>query len=97
MKRDSSIASASEAEIIALKVLGFLAEEPDRLRRFMDLSGMDLDTIRNSASEPGFLGAVLDHLLGDESLLLVFAADNAISPERILTLRRKLPGAAFDL
>lgn len=97
MKRDSSIASASEAEIIALKVLGFLAEEPDRMRRFMDLCGLDIGAIRSQAGEPGFLGAVLDHLLGDESLLLVFAADNAISPDRILSLRRKLPGAGFDL
>lgn len=96
MKRDSSIASASEAEIIALNALGFLAAEPDRLRRFMDLSGLDLDAIRASASEPAFLGALLDHLLADESLLLVFAADHDISPERILTLRRKLPGAALD-
>jgi hypothetical protein len=97
MKRDSSIASASEAEIIALNALGFLAAEPDRLRRFMDLSGLGLDAIRTSAADPAFLGAVLDHLLADESLLLVFAADHDISPERILTLRRKLPGAALDL
>lgn len=82
---------------MALNALGFLAAEPDRLRRFMDLSGLDLDAIRNQASEPGFLGAVLDHLLGDESLLLVFAADHDISPDRILKLRRKLPGAALDL
>jgi hypothetical protein len=97
MNRNSSIASAAEAEIIALKALGFLAAEPDRLQRFMDLTGLGLDVIRNQASEPAFLGALLDHFLADESLLLVFAADNAISPERILTLRRKLPGAAFDL
>ena len=96
MKRFTSPESSEEAEIIALKVLGFLAAEPERLSRFMDLSGLDVGAIRASASEPAFLGGLLDHILSDQSLLLIFAEEHGLKPERIMQLRRKLPGAALD-
>ena len=80
----------------ALNALGFLAADPERFSRFMDLSGLDLDAIRASATDPAFLGGLLDHLLADESLLLVFAEEHGLNPERIAQLRRKLPGAQLD-
>lgn len=87
---------SEEAEIIAINALGFLAADGERLQRFIDLSGLDLDQLRAGASNPVFLGGVLDHLLADESLLLVFAEEQQLRPERIAALRRKLPGAADD-
>ena len=62
----------------------------------MDLSGFDVQAIRASAADPAFLGGVVDHLLADESLLLIFAEEQQMRPERIAELRRKLPGAAID-
>jgi hypothetical protein len=50
-----------------LNALVFLASEPDRLSRFMDLSGLGLDTIRASAADPGLLGGLLDYMLSDQS------------------------------
>jgi hypothetical protein len=88
--------NTEEAEIIALKALGFLAGEPERLQRFIDLSGLTLEAIRAAAAEPGFLGAILDHMLADQTLLLIFAEEHGLKPERIAMLRRKLPGAALD-
>ena len=96
MKPNSSPETNAEAEIIALKVLGFLASEPERLSRFMDLSGLDVGAIRSSAADPAFLGGLLDHLLGDQTLLLIFAEEHGLKPERIAQLRRKLPGASLD-
>ena len=55
-----------------------------------------LAAIRAGAANPAFLGGILDHLLADESLLLIFAEEQAMRPERIAQLRRKLPGAAVD-
>ncbi len=89
--------SSEEAEVTALKALGFLAADPERLSRFMELSGLDLATIRSSAAQPAFLGGLLDHLLADDSLLLIFAEEHGLKPERIAQLRRKLPGAPLDL
>jgi len=96
MMRPKKTDSAEEAEITALKALGFLAADPERISRFMDLSGLDPDAIRASAGEPAFLGGLLDYLLADDSLLLIFAQEQDLNPERIAQLRRKLPGASLD-
>jgi hypothetical protein len=96
MMRPKTKNNSEEAEILAINALGFLASDGERLQRFMELSGFDVAAIRESASKPAFLGGVLDHLLSDESLLLIFAEDQQLRPERIAELRRKLPGASVD-
>lgn len=96
MMKPKTQKNTEEAEVLALNVLGFLASDAERLQRFMDLSGLDVAAIRAGASQPAFLGGLIDHLLADESLLLVFAAEHDIRPERIAQLRRTLPGASLD-
>ena len=96
MMRPKTKNHSEEAEILAINALGFLASDGERLQRFMDLAGLDVAAIRAGASNPAFLGGILDHLLSDESLLLIFAEDQQIRPERIAELRRKLPGASID-
>jgi hypothetical protein len=86
-----------EAEVLALRAAAFLATEPERLVRFLDLSGIDAQALRASLADPGFLGGLLDHLLADETLLLMFAEAEDMRPEQIVRLRRLLPGAAVDL
>lgn len=85
-----------EAEVIALKALGFLVSEPERLERFMRLSGLTLPVIRQSASDPGFLAGVLDHLLSDQTLLLTFAENNDLAPAVVQISRQRLPGPSRD-
>lgn len=70
----------AEAEVIALKALGFLASDPDRLGRFLTLSGVDLADIATVAESPEFLAGLLNHLLQDESLLLTFTAEQEMDP-----------------
>jgi hypothetical protein len=72
------------AEDLATKALGFLAAEPERLDRFLSLAGIDLGHIREAAGEPGFLAAVMEHLMGDEALLVAFAANEGIKPEQVV-------------
>ncbi len=71
------------AEAIAVQGLAFLAEEPARMQRFFLVTGLDPAEIRARAGTPELLSAVLEHLAGDESLLLVFAASREIAPESI--------------
>lgn len=78
------------AETIAVSALAYLVSRPEDLDRFMALTGLGVDTIRDSAGEPGFLGGVLDHLLGDERLLTAFAVESGLPPEAIGEARRKL-------
>ena len=53
---------------------------------------MSPQDLRASASEPATLSAVLDHLLADETLLMVFAANTGISPDHIAPARNHLAG-----
>ena len=96
MKRQSAAENTEEAEVIALHALGFIASDPERLQRFIDLSGLNLQAIRAGAADTAFLGGILDHLLADQTLLLIFAAEHGLKPESVTRLRRKLPGAALD-
>lgn len=96
MMRPKTKTNSEEAEILAINALSFLAADGERLQRFMDLSGLEVAAIRAGAAKPAFLGGILDHLLADESLLLIFAEEQQLRPERIAELRRKLPGASID-
>ena len=71
------------AEGIAAQGLAFLAEDPARLSRFLAVTGLAPDQIRAQVEAPEFLAAVLEHLVSDESLLLVFAANTSIAPETV--------------
>jgi hypothetical protein len=82
------------AESLALLALGFLAEEPERLGRFLALSGMGPDDLRQEAGEPGTLAAVLGYLLDDESLLQVFASMKEIDPADVQPAQDLLANAA---
>ena len=70
------------AERLALDVLLWIAGDEDRLLPFMAASGLSPDTLRESAREPAFLVGVLDHVMGDENVLLACATALEIKPER---------------
>jgi hypothetical protein len=84
------------AEVLAIQALAFIAQEPERLSRFLGLSGIAPERIRDAADEPGFLAGVLEHMLGDESLLIAFAADAGIDPAAVARARAAL-GSDKDL
>ena len=68
------------AESLAIQALTFLAEEPDRLQRFLAIIGVGPEQIRAAAREPEFLAGVLNHLATDEPLLVTFAERAEIDP-----------------
>ena len=72
--------SQPAAEAIAYAGLTMLAGEPERMARFFSLSGIDPAEIRQLAGTPAFQASVLDHIRGDESLLLAFCANQNIDP-----------------
>lgn len=85
--------SRKDGEDLAAAALGFLAAEPDRLSRFLDLSGLGPHNLRAAAAAPGFLEAVLDYLIGDEPVLIAFAEAQEIAPERVVRARHAMDGA----
>lgn len=82
----------SAAAELAIVALTFLAEEPERLGRFLQLSGIGLGSIRTAAREPNFLLGVLEHVAGDEALLLAFADHGGIDPSDVARARGTLAG-----
>jgi hypothetical protein len=92
MKRHSQV-SRDTTEMLAIQALAFLAEEPERLNRFLGMSGIDAEDIRTAAREPAFLAGVLEHMLSHESLLIAFAESVGIEPGEIARARSALGGA----
>ena len=80
------------AEALAISALEFLAADRERLAHFLAMSGIDPGSIRDAAREPRFLVGVLDHVAGDEPLLLLLAAANRIEPGTVMRARDTLAG-----
>ena len=76
------------AEAVAAQALGFLATDPERIARFLSLTGLRPDTLRQAAREPGFLPSVLDFVLNDQALALAFAEQSGLEPETVAKARR---------
>jgi hypothetical protein len=95
-KHQKSMVSEEFAEETAIAALAFIASEPERLDRFLSMTGLRPETLRAAALEPGFLGQVLNHLAEDESLLLAFAANAILDPASVTaahqSLNRPVPG-----
>jgi hypothetical protein len=73
--------SVEAAEGLAAEGLTFLAEDTTRLSRFLVSTGLAPRHLRTEAGTRALLTAVLEHLMADESLLLVFAANKGIDPQ----------------
>jgi hypothetical protein len=77
---------------MALRALAFLVQDEERVGRFLALTGLDPGEIRARLDEAGFQLAVLDHLAGDEALLVAFAEAESLRPEAVGRARRALGG-----
>jgi hypothetical protein len=84
------------AEIIAISALTFLADDEQRLGRFLALTGLGPTELKAEAHTHRMLSAVLDYLLHDESLLLVFTTSNRIAPELIIPAQQLLATSGED-
>jgi uncharacterized protein DUF3572 len=91
LQRDAG-AQRDAATALAIAALSFIGQDPERLGRFLALSGIGPESLRAAAREPGFLLGVLDHLGGDETLLLAFSEHQGIDPEAIVKARALLAG-----
>ena len=75
---------------MGLQAFAFIARDGERTANFLRASGIAPETVREAAQEPGFLGAVLEYLLRDEALLLVFCEEMRIDPAGLSVMQRRL-------
>lgn len=88
--------AAEVAEVLAIQALGFIAQDEERLGRFLALTGMGPAEMRTAAHERHFLAGVLDYVSGDEELLIAFASHAEVDPTAIGVARQALAEAGED-
>lgn len=80
----------SNPEILAAQVLGCMANDSERLGRFLSLTGLTPNTLRQGAGTSQFLAAILEYVLADEPLLIAVAGELHITPDAIAQAHRRL-------
>ena len=85
------------ADGIALDVLLWIVGDEERLFPFLASTGLDIDAVRAGTDDPDFLAGVLDHVAGNEPVLLACAQALEVKPERIVAAWQRLsPQAGED-
>ncbi len=79
----SSRSDAQLSESIAIDGLAFIASDDELLPRFLALTGIQADQIRQAAEEKGFLAGVLQFLLAHEPSLFKFCEHSGHAPESV--------------
>ncbi|GBF25292.1 hypothetical protein MnTg02_00322 [bacterium MnTg02] len=92
-RRQRSQIPPDDAELISIKALAFLAEDTERMAQFLNVTGLDADSLRDRVRNHKFLAEILNYLLTDESLLLVFCSNSGIEPSLIGPAQRTLENA----
>lgn len=81
-----------DAETVAAEALAWISMQPDLLRAFLDSTGLAPDMVKEMAQEPGFLGAVLDFLLGADRNVTGFCDAHGLAYDLPARARGMLPG-----
>ncbi len=82
------------SDVIALKAFGFIMEDDTLRERFLALTGLDVESLRDSLSEPTTLASVLEFLISHEPDLIDAAKAQQLAPETLVTAWRDLGGGA---
>ena len=83
-------ATNDDAVALALRALAATLVNPRRAERFLDLTGLDADTLRARAEEPGLLAALVEFLESHEPDLLGVAEEIGVPPARLVAARVEL-------
>ena len=79
-----------DAEALALAALAATLTDERRARRFLDLTGLDVDELRARAGERSLLAAVLGFLEAHEPDLVDVAQAIGTKPEKLTEARLEL-------
>jgi hypothetical protein len=85
-----------EAETLAVAAFSAITGDEERMSRFMAISGLRPDTIRQAAASPRFFAAILEYVVSDEPLLIALAAELSVKPERLMGAHLALSPSEFE-
>lgn len=80
------------AEALALQALAWIANNPELLPVFMGATGASAEDLRRGATDPVFLGAILDFLLMDDAWVMEFCQATGLRYDAPMQARAALPG-----
>lgn len=80
------------AETCGLQALAWIAGQEDLMNAFQGATGAGQDDMRRAATDPAFLGAVLDFLMMDDAWVTGFCDAQGLSYETPMRARAALPG-----
>lgn len=86
----------ADAEATAVAVLGWLANEPEMLSRFLALSGVQPTQLRQAVGDPAFLAGMLEFLMQHEPTLMEFCTATDTKPEAVVEAYHRYAGPSFD-
>lgn len=86
--------TSDQAEVIALRAVGWLSGHEDLLPVFLGSTGASEGDFRQHIDNPEFLGSVLDFILLDDAWIEAFCTSNDLPATAPLEARRALPGGA---
>jgi hypothetical protein len=78
-------AASVDVDTLGIKVLAFIVADVDRIIQFLNVTGLQPETIRESAQSSLFLLGVLDYVSNDDGLLRAIHQELDIAPAAILT------------
>ncbi|EBA12490.1 DUF3572 domain-containing protein [Roseobacter sp. CCS2] len=81
------------AEVIALQGLAWLAANDELCPLFLGASGASVDDLRERATDPAFLAAVLEFITMDDAWVVLFCDTVGLGYDQPLRARYALPGA----
>lgn len=82
--------SPVDAAALALSALGWVLGEEARAARFLALTGLSPEELREGLGDPAMLGAVLDFLCAHEPDLLAAAGALKVAPGDLARARERL-------
>lgn len=80
------------AEMIGLQALGWLAGNEEVLPQFLNATGASIGDLAAGATNPAFLGSVLDFLLMDDAFVIAFCDAANLRYTQPMEARAWLPG-----
>ena len=78
--------------VLALAALAATLSDERRAQRFIDLTGIGTDELRQRAADPSLLAALLRFLEAHEPDLLAVSEEVGAKPEDLVEARRQLEG-----
>ena len=90
MTEASPSSSGFDALTLALAALAATLSDARRAQRFLDLTGIGTDELRDRAADPLLLSALIDFLEAHEPDLLAVAEQVGVGPQALVEARRQL-------